>query len=596
MKKIRQLLVVLFFLILTKVTAQEKINYQQIVRNNSGDLVTNTQLGIQISILESSTGAAVYTEQQTLSSNYNGLITIVIGNGTIVSGNLSMIDWSSGDIHVKTEIDITGATAYTITSIKPFLYVPYALSSNRTAYSNELNYNSLTNLPTVITTEQSNKIDNVDVTLSTDLEQYKSNISLNTAKNSFPGFGVTSGTAFEILWKKINNDVYYDTGNVGIGFNNATDFTRAPLNINGGLLQNGEPSVITPGMLYYDPAGSGFFFYYNNMGELKPFGNRNVNFITRNNIFVTDVTTHSALGVGEAITPGYEFNDNDLALVDNEPRIFFFDTSVTSAFPRSDWLLEANDIQDGGENYFAISEVLAPTNRTPFKVMAGATTNSIFINENGNMGVNMNTPEEKLDINGEITSSSFTGDGSKLTGVNTIGTTSVINTGSTTIGADTDVDLNGMIDFQVSNLNRMMVLNNGNVGMGVVNPSQLLEATGTSEFDSMQIEENLQLNSSVSTSIFEDPTNGATTLNYDVAGKSVIIFNSTTGVITIGGILNAETGQEITFINKGTSTLNFPFNVMNLPGTYFPTLQLNQYSSITAIFDGGQWRVIDIIN
>ena len=106
----------------------QKMSYQSVIRNSEGNLVVNTAIGIQISILKDTpTGQAVYTETMTNTTNENGLLSIEIGGGTPVLGNFSQIDWSSGTYFVKTETDPTGGTNYTIVGTVQLLSVPYAL-------------------------------------------------------------------------------------------------------------------------------------------------------------------------------------------------------------------------------------------------------------------------------------------------------------------------------------------------------------------------------------------------------------------------------------------------------------------------------------
>jgi len=106
----------------------EKISYQAIIRNSSDALVVNTQIGMQISILhESASGTPVYVETHAPLTNANGLVSIEIGEGTVVEGSFTSIDWASGPYFIKTETDPSGGTAYTITGISQLLSVPYAL-------------------------------------------------------------------------------------------------------------------------------------------------------------------------------------------------------------------------------------------------------------------------------------------------------------------------------------------------------------------------------------------------------------------------------------------------------------------------------------
>jgi len=108
--------------------APQKMSYQAVIRNSSNALVTNTTIGMRINILQgSATGTAVYVETQTPTTNTNGLVTLEIGAGTVVSGTFSTIDWANGPYFIKTETDPTGGTSYAITGTSQLLSVPYAL-------------------------------------------------------------------------------------------------------------------------------------------------------------------------------------------------------------------------------------------------------------------------------------------------------------------------------------------------------------------------------------------------------------------------------------------------------------------------------------
>ena len=121
-----------FLLINTSIFAQapQKMSYQAVIRNSSNALITSTPVGMQISVLQgSSTGTAVYVETQTPSTNANGLASVEIGGGTVVSGNFSAINWANGPYFIKTETDPTGGTSYTINGTNELMSVPYALNA-----------------------------------------------------------------------------------------------------------------------------------------------------------------------------------------------------------------------------------------------------------------------------------------------------------------------------------------------------------------------------------------------------------------------------------------------------------------------------------
>jgi hypothetical protein len=104
----------------------EKISYQAVIRNSADELVTNTEVGMQISILQGSILEVVYQETQASTTNANGLVSLEIGTGT-TSDYFSFINWANGPYFIKTETDPSGGTNYSITATSQLMSVPYAL-------------------------------------------------------------------------------------------------------------------------------------------------------------------------------------------------------------------------------------------------------------------------------------------------------------------------------------------------------------------------------------------------------------------------------------------------------------------------------------
>ena len=130
MKKIYSILAGLLLTASVFAQAPQKMSYQAVIRNSSNTLITSAPIGMQISVLQgSASGTAVYVETQTPSTNANGLASVEIGGGTVVSGNFSTINWANGPYFIKTETDPTGGTVYTITGTNELMSVPYALFS-----------------------------------------------------------------------------------------------------------------------------------------------------------------------------------------------------------------------------------------------------------------------------------------------------------------------------------------------------------------------------------------------------------------------------------------------------------------------------------
>ena len=90
------------------------------------------------------------------------------------------------------------------------------------------------------------------------------------------------------------------------------------------------------------------------------------------------------------------FGFDTIRLKENNLRIKFEDTSV-GTFPTNDWQLTANDSASGGSSKFSIEDITGA--RVPFTITAGATTNSIFVDSSGRVGLRTSTPVLDLHIN-----------------------------------------------------------------------------------------------------------------------------------------------------------------------------------------------------
>lgn len=135
MKNVKQIAQFLFLLCCSFAIAQapQRMSYQAVVRNASGNLVANANVGIRISILQgSASGTAVYIETHTVTTNENGLATLQIGGGNVQSGNFSTINWGNGTYFIQTETDPNGGSNYSISGTSQLLSVPYALYAENT--------------------------------------------------------------------------------------------------------------------------------------------------------------------------------------------------------------------------------------------------------------------------------------------------------------------------------------------------------------------------------------------------------------------------------------------------------------------------------
>lgn len=103
-----------------------RMGYQGVVRNSSGVLVANTSVRLRATLSAGSpVPTDVFVETHTTTTNANGLLSLQIGGGTRVLGFFPE-SWQAGPFFLKTEIDPSGGTNYTITSTTELLSVPFA--------------------------------------------------------------------------------------------------------------------------------------------------------------------------------------------------------------------------------------------------------------------------------------------------------------------------------------------------------------------------------------------------------------------------------------------------------------------------------------
>lgn len=108
--------------------APQFFKYQSVARNASGNPLGNSSLGVRITIHDlTATGAIVYRETHSVTTNDFGLFTVSVGGGSVVTGNFSTIEWGSSAKFLEVEADFSGGASYTSMGASQLLSVPYAL-------------------------------------------------------------------------------------------------------------------------------------------------------------------------------------------------------------------------------------------------------------------------------------------------------------------------------------------------------------------------------------------------------------------------------------------------------------------------------------
>lgn len=111
-----------------KAQAPQLINFEGVARDNNGNTLKNTLLGLRFSILDSIDSASVvYVERDTLRTNGFGLFSALIGGGTPITGTFSQIKWYTGLKYLMVELDPNGGSNYINMGSTQLVSAPYAL-------------------------------------------------------------------------------------------------------------------------------------------------------------------------------------------------------------------------------------------------------------------------------------------------------------------------------------------------------------------------------------------------------------------------------------------------------------------------------------
>lgn len=100
-------------------------NYQAVVRDGNGKIISDQNVQMKISILKGSTSGVVALEEVfTPTTNEFGLVNIVVGSKEPDVYN--SIDWSGNIYFIKIEVDVEGGEDYITMGTSQLLSVPYA--------------------------------------------------------------------------------------------------------------------------------------------------------------------------------------------------------------------------------------------------------------------------------------------------------------------------------------------------------------------------------------------------------------------------------------------------------------------------------------
>ncbi len=186
--------------------APQSFNYQAVVRDNSGELLSNQSVSLRISILEASaSGNPIYIETHNIDTDSNGLIALEVGLGIANQGTFSSIDWGSNLFFVQVELDLNGQSNFSIMGTTKLNSVPYAM------YADKVN---MDNMIWSINGDAT-YFDKGRVGIGKNNPEYDLDIEGDMNANEFYRNG--SLLTFDSLWQKKNNNLYFNDGYIGVG-------------------------------------------------------------------------------------------------------------------------------------------------------------------------------------------------------------------------------------------------------------------------------------------------------------------------------------------------------------------------------------------
>ncbi|MDZ7848051.1 MAG: hypothetical protein U5L96_15585 [Owenweeksia sp.] len=198
---------------ITVITAQAQspgqFDYQAVLRDGSGNLMKNQTVDLRIGIYDGS--SMEYEETHNVTTDQFGLVSLAIGQGTVSSGTFSSLDWANSQYEIKVEVD--DGSGYVSLGQKALSSVPYALHAE-SAPAPSLAMDNLTDV-------------NAGSPSSNEVLKWDGSNWVPQADNA-------GGSS---IWSTTSGDVYYNSGNVGIG--NASPSSALHLTLGGTAISDG---------------------------------------------------------------------------------------------------------------------------------------------------------------------------------------------------------------------------------------------------------------------------------------------------------------------------------------------------------------------
>jgi len=115
--------------------APNSFNYQAVLRDGSGNLITSGPVDMRFTIRTgtasirtgTASGTVQYQETKNVTPNQYGLVNHTVGTGTVVSGTMASVTWDAANKFLQVEINI--GSGFVNLGTQQLVSVPYAMSS-----------------------------------------------------------------------------------------------------------------------------------------------------------------------------------------------------------------------------------------------------------------------------------------------------------------------------------------------------------------------------------------------------------------------------------------------------------------------------------
>ncbi|GEQ85199.1 hypothetical protein ULMS_07070 [Patiriisocius marinistellae] len=440
----QQLLFIITLFISAISIAQNGINYKAQITDNDGSLITNQSVIIQFTILKNGT-INVYQESHNPTTDDNGIIRVLIGQGTYISGDAPEWNIASHSLNVKMDI----GAGFVDLGTEPFGTVPYALHAT--------NINGLEALDEGngkgwrLIGHSADNYGNIGKN-AVDLSRSSMASSLNgaTGNNSFTVGQDTRASAL---------------GSIALGFNNeATGNSATAIGLGTKADAVGSVAVGT-----YNTGGGDS----ENLRDSNPIfqvGN-GLSSSTRSNAFT--ILQDGTIGIGKHtdINGMLEIEGNSSS---NSPQLSLVEDN--SGYAR----IKFKNTNRNGEDYWDLAAFIGENTADDRLNLFNSDGGNIFtVSGDGKVGINDSNPSKSLDINGdlkvdEVQITTGAANGYILTSDSEGNATWQAPTGGG--GGSSPWTVNG---------NDIYFNNNGNglVGIGTNDPGRKLHVVGNSRFE-----------------------------------------------------------------------------------------------------------------